>query len=231
MKESRHKQIIQLLMSHDSLSNDELVGVLSVSHETLRRDLRELQAQGLIQRTHGRAKYIRKENPDSGDSFINRLKSHHTHKVDIAREALTWISEGMVVALDASSTCWHLARQLDDCEITIFTNSHPICIELGKREKINLISSGGSLHRKYGCYISPSLFHQVKSLEIDLFIFSCEGVDQSGNIWDSNIYNAEFKKTIIKRANQSILVIDKRKLNRAGEINIGHIDDIFKVIS
>ena len=63
----------------------------------------------------------------SGDPFHIRLKSHYAHKADIAREALAWIEEGMVIALDASSTCWYLARQLPDINIQVFTNSHPIC--------------------------------------------------------------------------------------------------------
>lgn len=81
----------------------------------------------------------------------------------------------MVIALDASSTCWYLARQLPDINIQVFTNSHPICHELGKRERIKLISSGGTLERKYGCYVNPSLISQLKSLEIDLFIFLVKG--------------------------------------------------------
>ncbi|VTM89169.1 DNA-binding transcriptional activator FucR [Raoultella ornithinolytica] len=77
----------------------------------------------------------------------------------------------MVIALDASSTCWYLARQLPDINLHVFTNSQPICQELSKRENIQLTCSGGTLQRKYGCYVSPSLISQLKSLEIDLFYF------------------------------------------------------------
>ncbi|VFS63319.1 DNA-binding transcriptional activator FucR [Kluyvera cryocrescens] len=41
----------------------------------------------------------------------------------------------------------------------------------GKREQIQLISSGGQLERKYGCYVNPSLVSQLKPLDIDLFYF------------------------------------------------------------
>ena len=67
---------------------------LKVSKETIRRDLNELQTQGKILRNHGRAKYIHRQNQDSGDPFHIRLKSHYAHKADIAREALAWIEEG-----------------------------------------------------------------------------------------------------------------------------------------
>ncbi|HHZ4983741.1 TPA: L-fucose operon activator, partial [Salmonella enterica] len=171
------------------------------------------------------------ENQDSGDPFHIRLKSHYAHKADIAREALAWIEEGMTIALDASSTCWYLARQLPDIPIQVFTNSHPICQELGKRERITLISSGGQLERKYGCYVNPSLISQLKSLDIDLFIFSCEGIDGGGDLWDSNAINADFKSILLRRASQSLLLIDKSKFNRSGEARIGHLDDVTHIVS
>ncbi|HBJ2289153.1 TPA: transcriptional regulator, partial [Salmonella enterica] len=106
-----------------------------------------------------------------------------------------------------------------------------ICQELGKRERIALISSGGQLERKYGCYVNPSLISQLKSLDIDLFIFSCEGIDGGGDLWDSNAINADFKSILLRRASQSLLLIDKSKFNRSGEARIGHLDDVTHIVS
>ncbi|EEJ0025559.1 L-fucose operon activator [Salmonella enterica subsp. enterica] len=231
MKAARQQAIVDLLINHKSLTTEALATRLNVSKETIRRDLSELQTQGKVLRNHGRAKYIHRENQDSGDPFHIRLKSHYAHKADIGREALAWIEEGMTIALDASSTCWYLARQLPDIPIQVFTNSHPICQELGKRERIALISSGGQLERKYGCYVNPSLISQLKSLDIDLFIFSCEGIDSGGDLWDSNAINADFKSILLRRASQSLLLIDKSKFNRSGEARIGHLDDVTHIVS
>ncbi|EAA7242752.1 L-fucose operon activator [Salmonella enterica subsp. salamae] len=231
MKAARQQAIVDLLINHKSLTTEALATRLNVSKETIRRDLSELQTQGKVLRNHGRAKYIHRENQDSGDPFHIRLKSHYAHKADIAREALAWIEEGMTIALDASSTCWYLARQLPDIPVQVFTNSHPICQELGKRERITLISSGGQLERKYGCYVNPSLISQLKSLDIDLFIFSCAGIDGGGDLWDSNAINADFKSVLLRRASQSLLLIDKSKFNRSGEARIGHLDDVTHIVS
>lgn len=231
MKAARQQAIVDLLTHHKSLTTEALSLQLNVSKETIRRDLSELQTQGKVLRNHGRAKAIHRENQDSGDPFHIRLKSHYAHKANIAREALAWIEEGMVIALDASSTCWYLARQLPDINIHFFTNSQPICQELAKREHIQLISSGGRLERKYGCYVNPSLISQLKSLDIDLFIFSCEGIDSDGALWDSNATNADFKSILLKRASQSLLLIDKSKFNRSGGARIGHLDDVTHIVS
>ena len=100
MKAARQQAIVDLLLNHTSLTTEALSEQLKVSKETIRRDLNELQTQGKILRNHGRAKYIHRQNQDSGDPFHIRLKSHYAHKADIAREALAWIEEGMVIALD-----------------------------------------------------------------------------------------------------------------------------------
>ncbi|HCD7255066.1 TPA: L-fucose operon activator [Citrobacter farmeri] len=231
MKATRQQTIVNLLSQHKSLTTEVLAVQLNVSKETIRRDLSELQVQGKVLRNHGRAKGIQRENPDSGDPFHIRLKSHYAHKADIARKALSWIEEGMVIALDASSTCWYLARQLPDINIQIFTNSQPICQELSKRQHIQLISSGGRLERKHGCYVNPALISQLKSLDVDLFIFSCEGIDRYGELWDSSTFNADFKSVLLKRASQSLLLIDKSKFNRSGEARLGHLDDVTHIVS
>ena len=122
MKAARQQAIVDLLLNHTSLTTEALSEQLKVSKETIRRDLNELQTQGKILRNHGRAKYIHRQNQDSGDPFHIRLKSHYAHKADIAREALAWIEEGMVIALDASSTFWHAS-----C-LTSTSRSSPIAI-------------------------------------------------------------------------------------------------------
>lgn len=231
MKVIRHQQIITLLEQTQTLTTDELAVALSVSKETVRRDLSELQQQGKIQRSHGRARIIRRNNQGNESPFQTRLKSHYAHKSDIARHALAWIDEGMTIALDASSTCWFLARQLPDINLTVFTNSHLVCMELGKREHIRLISSGGQLQREYGYYVSPALVPQLKALDIDLFIFSCEGVDRSGVMWDSSAHNASYKSLLLKRASQSLLLMDKSKFNRSSEERIGALSEVTHLIS
>ena len=137
----------------------------------------------------------------------------------------------MVIALDASSTCWYLARLLPDIPLTVFTNSERICQLLAKREHIQLVSTGGMLQRKYACYIDAPLAPLLKNIAIDLFIFSCEGVDVNGTLWDTRSWNAEYKTTLLRRAAQSLLLIDKSKLKRAGEVRIGDMAEVTEIIS
>ncbi|HAS1783785.1 L-fucose operon activator [Enterobacter hormaechei] len=230
LRQTRQQDILNLMSKSDWLTTEALADKLSVSKETIRRDLQALQQQGKILRQHGRARLIRLDSRDSGEPFGARLKSHYADKADIARHALGWIGEGMTIALDASSTCFHLARQLPDIELTVFTNSLPICQEMAKRKRTTLICSGGTLERKYRCYVNPALVTQIKGLEIDLFIFSCEGVDEQGVLWDPSGHNAAYKALLLSRASQSLLLIDKSKFKRSSEVKVGQLSQVTEVI-
>lgn len=231
MKNVRHEELVKLVEQYNYLTTQHLAHLLEVSQETVRRDLRVLQKQGKIVRQHGRAKRINRDANESGDPFTARLKSHLNSKEDIAHRALAWIVPEMVIALDASSTCWYLARLLPDIPLTVFTNSERVCHELAKREHIQLISTGGFLERKYACYINAPLAAHLKTLEIDLFLFSCEGVDSNGTLWDTRSWNAEYKTQLLKRAAQSLLLIDKSKFDRVSEVRIGERTDVTEIIT
>ena len=119
------------------------------------------------------------------------------------------IDAGMTIALDASSTCWFLARQLPDINLTVFTNSHLVCVELGRRERIQLISAGGQLLRQYGYYVNPRCYRRSNPLGDRSVYFSCEGIDNDGVLWDSSVNNAAYKSLLLKRAAQSYCLSTK----------------------
>lgn len=170
MKAARQQAIVDLLITHSSLTTETLSKQLNVSRETIRRDLSELQAQGKVLRNHGRAKVIHQRSQDSGDPFHMRLKSHYAHKADIAREA----RHGLTKDGDRPRCQLHLlvSRPPAAGPPAARLYQQPAHLpELAKRDQITLTCSGGTLQRKYGCYVNPALISQLKSLEIDLFIF------------------------------------------------------------
>ncbi len=127
MKTARQQTIVQLLTRYDTLTTAALSAQLGVSIGNHPPGSECAANSGKIVRRHGRARMLHSPQQESSEPFRNRLKSHYADKADIARHALNWIDEGMTLALDASSTCFHLARQLPDIDLTVFTNSVPVC--------------------------------------------------------------------------------------------------------
>lgn len=75
LKATRQQSLITLLSKSDWLTTDVLAEKLSVSKETIRRDLKSLQQQGKLLRQHGRARLIHPDSRDSGEPFGARLKA------------------------------------------------------------------------------------------------------------------------------------------------------------
>jgi len=229
-KQARLDEIVTLLQGNASLRVNDLASALNVSKETLRRDLKYLQLKGLLIREYGKAKSLKRIADDPSVAFETRSKSHAQRKAALAEQAMKWISAGMCIALDASSTCWHLAKKLPDQELTVYTNSSRICHALEKKAQIQILCSGGTLDRKYASYINESPLHMVRNLDIDLFIFSCDGVDAAGNIWDTDNGNTLFKKFMLKKSLHSILLVDSSKMERSSEVMIGNVSAVTTVI-
>lgn len=157
MKMTRQASLIQLLAEHETLTTDALAVQLGVSKRDHPSGSKSATDAGKNCAPRGRARLLHTPQQSDGEPFYARRKSHYADKADIARHALNWIEQGMTLALDASSTCFHLARQLPDIPLTVFTNSLPVCGEMARRQHINLICSGGRLERQNRCYVNPAL--------------------------------------------------------------------------
>ncbi|WP_345830838.1 DeoR family transcriptional regulator (plasmid) [Pantoea sp. BRR-3P] len=230
MKQQRQCAILDIIAGQHSLATNDLAAMLDVSIETVRRDIRELHQQGKIIRQHGKIKALADDNSDNGLSFVDRFRRHARNKKDVVSQVLSQIKPNMCIALDASSTCWYLSKQLPNIPLTVITNSFRICCELEKKDHVTIISTGGTLIRKYSSFfMSSDALPAIKSKKIDLFIFSCDSIDKMGNIWDTNNGNAKFKKFAFNLASNKILLIDKSKIGSRGELNLFNLSQVTSV--
>lgn len=56
-------------------------------------------------------------------------------------------------------------------------------------------------------------------------------MDGDGILWDSSEHNARFKSLLLKRASQSLLLMDKSKFNRASVVRIGPLSEVTHLVS
>ena len=53
--EERHKKILEMLQKNKSITNQEIQDMFGISYDSAKRDLRLLEEQGMLKRTHGGA--------------------------------------------------------------------------------------------------------------------------------------------------------------------------------
>jgi len=155
----RHSLIVEYVVEKGCARVNELSQIFGVSPETIRRDLTALARNKKIVRSFGgamisenNASFLAADTPtnhgnfvDKAEAFIKRTKEQPERKMRIAKGALQFIHEHECIIMDNSSSCWFLARQLPDIELTVITNSLNIIQTLACRKKIRIVSVGGGI--------------------------------------------------------------------------------------
>lgn len=206
----RHRRILQLVEDQASIRTGEVARQLGVAEETVRRDFEKLEADGLLARTHGgavRGEGARRDLPISSREFMNVAEKRR-----IAQAAIPFIKEGETILLDASSTALEMARQLPDMPLTVVTPSLKAAIELGGREQVQVVISGGLISYRSLSAVGALADQCLDFYGIDKAFISCRGVDASRGLSESNEEHARLKRRIVTQAGTTCLLADYSKL-------------------
>lgn len=232
----RQQRIINEININGRVIVSELVTLCQVSQETIRRDLSQLEKRGLLQRSHGGAVVIKKQNAvTQGNSrianqseltFRQRINEHVDEKMVIAKRALDFISPGDCILLDSSTTCWYLARQLPDIELTVLTNSLRIVQTLAARGSIRTICLGGEYSDRDEAFYGVVAEQPLREFQINKIFFSCSSLGNDGYLREGNENNAHLKQQMLLAAEKKHLLMDGSKFLRPSFARICHYRDV-----
>jgi DeoR family fructose operon transcriptional repressor len=227
--EKRKQQILELLTNDGSVTVSELSSRLGVSGVSIRRDLRALQAAGLLKRTHGGAMtgHVAGFEPSEAEKE-DQLREE---KIAIAKAAAAMVEEGETVLLDAGSTTLQIARLLKTRrDITVITNALNIAAELATGEaEITLI--GGSLRTRTLSLVGPAAEAALAALYVDRLFLATNGIDLKRGLTTPNVLEAHTKKTMMKSAREVIVVTDHTKFGLVTVTQFCDIGDIHHLIT
>ncbi|EKP0260720.1 DeoR/GlpR transcriptional regulator [Aeromonas sobria] len=223
MLSPRVVDIEKYIVQAGSVTVKELSDRFSVSLETIRRDLQELESNGSVKRVHGGA--ISLDNADAGLAFNKRKHERSIEKKLIAYKALALIKPGDMIMLDASSTCWYLAEALPDISLTVITNSFRNVLSLAVKKNIKTIAIGGEYSEKYAAFVGTIASGNISQYRVDTLFLSCSAYSTTG-VWENNEINASTKKVMLASAKQKVLLADSHKENRSGIVRICQFSDL-----
>ena len=145
MLTAQRKQFLTDKLRHDGrLVAREIAHVLNVSEDTIRRDLREMAREGLLQRVHGGALPRPK---DTGKDFFTRVGETNDAKRQLAQLAAQRVEDGQIVLFDSGSTTLQIAQSLPRAiRLTVVTTSPMIAIALADHPNVTVILAGGQLN-------------------------------------------------------------------------------------
>ncbi len=220
----RKSKIIEYLEQNGSALVSTLSDLLGVVPETIRRDLKELEQQGILTRTHGGAFMERRE---TEYPVQVRVMKNTQEKEKLCMHAATFVEEGDMIFIDNSSTLINLIRYIDkSLHVTILTNSIGILQEYAMQDNnnITMICSGG-VFNKANMSLSGTTNEQVSS---DFFpnkaFVSCHGISSEYGFTDGNPMEMSYKRNMIKLASKAFFLLDHTKFEKLGPVRLGGLE-------
>ncbi len=185
---------------------------LGLSDDTIRRDLRELAAAGMLQRVHGGAL---PKSPAEADLDARKSIASGS-KQEIGKTAAGLIKPDQVVIVDGGTTAMQLVKNLrQDQKNTIVTHSPTIAVALSPYPLITVIMIGGTLFRHSMVNIGAATVEAASHIHADTFFMGVTGVDVKAGLSTGDLEEAYVKRALSLRAADTIVMASSEKLQVA----------------
>jgi len=211
----RLNAILTALQQSGSVSVEGLSRELDVSLVTIRRDLDELERQGLLRRTHGGAVSIEPffYEPFRNDrSFQAQVERFADEKRRIGRAAAALIKEGEIISLTPGTTTTEVIRGLPlNHRITVVTSTVNVAMELSKRKDLEVFVTGGHLRGDWFSLVGPTAAQSLSHLLISTLFLGADGIDAKHGVSCFSPDEAQLNSTMVKHAQRKIAVVDHSK--------------------
>lgn len=226
----RRLKILELIRKNGTVSVAELCKTFSVSAMTIRRDLRRLEHESLVEQIYGGAAM------PGGTGYEPPFPSRQTERVEqkaaIGRKAAELVNDGDTVALDVGTTTLELARNLRGKKgIVVVTASTQIALELVGYEGINVIIAGGVIRPKELSVVGDIAVDTFKRFFVDKAFLGAAGVTLEQGVSDYNTEDTNVKRTIISRAKETILLVDSRKVGKVAFAWVCPADNLRAIVT
>lgn len=228
LKEERKQKILELLDREQKVIASDLSTRFDVSEDTIRRDLKELDDQSLLQRVHSGA--LRVGPPVTNFSF--REKVLNEKKDLLAEKAISFLKEDTVIIIDGSTTNLAFVKRIPkDFRATIITNSPPLAVALSQHRNIEVISLGGILYKRSMINLGVGTYKELDSMRADLYIMGIYNIDVEAGTSVPTKQEAEIKSKMISVSTEVLSMITNDKFGTISKQIVGPIDDISFLIS
>jgi DeoR family transcriptional regulator, fructose operon transcriptional repressor len=226
----RRHAILAEVRSATAVSAEALARRFAVSVETIRRDLRSLERDGLLDRVYGGA--TRPSGRSSEGSFAVRSVRNIDRKRAIAALAANLIEPEETIIIDVGTTALEVARALPPAfRGRVLTNSVPAAMELSARTDIELLISGGQVRAGDGACSGAHADGFFGEFYADRAFLGSGGVHQDAGLTDYYPSEVVVRRTIIAHTAACYVLADSSKLGLIAVRRVCPLDQITAIIT
>ena len=229
LKEERQQLILDHLKTAKKINLGELSNMLTVSYDSVRRDVIELEDKGLLKKVHGGV---------VSNSYLNILSGQRSEVKkggdleNVIKKALKFIKNNQILILDGGTTNFFLAEQIPkNLTITVITNSPPLAMALNDHENVEVILLGGRYYKRYQISMGPEVSNQLKRFNADLYFMGVNGVDKTKGLSIRNYEESILKQQMMAASKKTICCVVEEKIGVIEAYQICPIEKIDTLIT
>lgn len=231
MKIDRATAIRTHLFTKGFSSVGEIAGAVGVSEPTIRRDLLELEASGVITRSHGGARIA--ESAGAEVAFDAREQINLAPKRSIGEAAYQMLVPDSTVFLDAGTTALQLARRLrlNPVRLRVFTNCLAVAQILMPVSDLTVTLLGGLLRPQNASVVGLLAEEALEKLWFDQLFLGVGAIADTGEISSADDQEARLNWRMVARATEVVVLGDADKFGRRLTYRVGQLGLGMRVIS
>ena len=227
LTQQRKTLLLDRLAKEGRIIAKDVSAELALSEDTIRRDLRDLAAEGLLQRVHGGALPA---SPTVANLAARRSMATDEKK-RLGRKAATLISRRQRVFIDGGTTNLELVRAMPlDLGFTLITHSPTIAQALEPYRAIDVILIGGVLFRHSMVAVGAAALDQIQRLHIDIAFIGLTGLHPQEGGTTGDYEEAAIKRLVIARSAEAVALITREKLAAVSAFAVCTVKDLTSVV-
>lgn len=224
----RRDYLLALLASDGKIVARDVADKLGLSEDSVRRDLRDLAAAGLVQRVYGGALPV---SPAVGD-LAARAEISVDGKARVAASAVSLIEAGMTVILDGGTTALAIAAALPaSLSATIVTHSPTVAARLVEHRSVEIYLIGGRVFKHSAVTSGAAAAEAAMGVNADLFFMGVTGVHAEAGLTTGDSDEAAMKRLLSRRAADTWVLASSEKIGAASPFAIIGLDEIAGVLT
>ncbi len=225
----RREHILESISNHNRVSVTDIAASLNVSDETVRRDLKDLEKEGLLRRVHGGAIGVTRIRDEP---ISKRVQKAAKEKGIIAQLAVELISDHTSIFLDIGSTTEALARQLGRfSDLKLYTNSLNIAKIAIEYFGVSVFVTPGQLRKVELDLVGYDTVSYIQSYYFDTVFMGVAGIDVDRGFMDFEEDEVRIRQALVKSARNKVFLADSSKFGKSANIRTATFDEIDRLVT
>ena len=210
LKAERQKFIMTKIALEQKVNTITLALDLSVSEDTVRRDLNELNKKGLLEKVYGGAIPI----AEKPTSVFDLVVVNGDKKDIIGHKALSLIADGQVIIMSGGTTNLAFTKLLPpDLKATIYTYSLPIAMQLAQHPSVEVIFIGGKLQKNAMVTIGMDVVQVLSKLKADICFMGSSSINVRLGLTEMGYEVSLVKKAMMEASDNVVCMATSEKLD------------------